>query len=97
MCLCHGHVASFHHGFWLWIRSHSDWHDPLLQAFAAAPPAGQEAGMLQQVPVALAEHWGWSATSRLHFIVPGQGVAGEQATPAAQTPCAPIETPWKAA
>lgn len=54
--------------------------------------------MLQHVPGALAEHWGWAATARLHFIVPGQGVVGSQAMAApAQAPCAATEVPWKAA
>jgi hypothetical protein len=98
-CVLQGHVTSSHQGFWLWMRSHTDWHAPLLQAWAAGPPRGQEVGMLQQVPVALGAHWASAATIRLHFIVPGQGMLVLQAMlpAAAHAPWAATEMPWKAA
>lgn len=91
----YGQVASFHQGFWLWIRSHIDWQLMLLQARADAPPRGQDTGMLQHVPDARGAHCVWSATTRLHFMVPGHGVVSSQATAAApgHAPCDATEMP----
>jgi hypothetical protein len=47
--------------------------------------------MLQHVPGALGAHWVLSATIRLHFIVPGQGVVSSQTTE-----IAPGHAPWDA-
>ena len=68
-----------------------DWHVPLLQARAAAPPRGHDTGMLQQVPAARGAHIITSPTSRLHFIVPGHGVFWSQAIAVA-----PGQAPWDA-
>ena len=69
----------------------------LLQARAAAPPRGHDPGMLQQVPGALGAHSIASLTTRLHRIVPGQGVLSSQKAAVApgQAPWDATEMPWK--
>ena len=87
----YGQLPSFHQGFWLCTRSHTDWQVPLLHARAAGPPRGHETGMLQQVPGALGTHSIASLTTRLHRIVPGHSVFASQAVAVA-----PGHAPWAA-
>lgn len=87
----YGQLASFHQGFWLCTRSHTDWHVPLLHARAAIPPRGHDKGMLQHAPAALGAHCAASPTTRLHFIVPAHGEFWSQATAVA-----PGHAPWDA-
>lgn len=71
-------------------------HALLEHAFAAGPFAGQETGMLQQVPGMGAAHAGWEAALRLQAKAPGQGTPASHGVDiaAGQAPAAIVLAPW---
>ena len=68
-------VGSSYQGFWLWIRLHLSSQVLVEHARAFGPSSWQEGWFAQHVPVAAGAQAATSATSRLHFMTPGHGVA----------------------